>query len=150
MSIVLDIEQISWGSRFVVTVRRFRSKPPPLSKRARQVLETLYRLEEASAAELLEAVADIPSYSAVRSILRGLTERGLVSRKARGLRYVYRPTQSRRVASQSALSHLLETFFDGSPEKTMHALVDLSRERGDSVDWKALERMVLKARKEER
>ena len=133
-----------------MTPRKGTGAVPSLSKRARQVLEELYRLEEAGASELLDAVDDLPSYSAVRSVLRGLCERGLVTRRAKGLRYVYRPAQARSAASRSALRHLLDTFFDGSPAETLRALVDVSRERGDEVDWKELERLIAAARKEGR
>ena len=127
-----------------------RRSLPRLSKRAREVLDTLFRLKEATAGEILEAVDDLPSYSAARSVLRGLYRQGLVQRVERDFRYVYRPAQPRGKVSRSALSHVLETFFDGSPEQTMRALVDLSRERKEDVDWAELERMVRQARKEGR
>ncbi len=93
---------------------------------------------------------DLPSYSATRSVLRGLLSRGLVERRERGFRYVYSPSVPRGNASRSALAHLLETFFEDSPAKTMRALVDLSREREENVDWDELERLVRHARKEGR
>ncbi|MEM7203628.1 MAG: BlaI/MecI/CopY family transcriptional regulator [Planctomycetota bacterium] len=122
-----------------------------LSGRARQVLELLYRLGEATVQEVIDASdGDIPSYSAARSILRGLVEQGRAEHEQRGAKYVYRPTVSRDAESRSALAQVLETFFDGSPERTMQALLDLSR-RGDyDVDLAALERLVRRAKKEGR
>ena len=119
-----------------------------LSKRAREVLDTLFRLKQASVGDVLEAVDDLPSYSAARSVLRGLYQQGLVLREERDFRYVYRPALPRGKVSRSALAHVLETFFDGSPELTMKALVDLSRERKHDVDWVELEKLVRQARRE--
>ena len=124
-----------------------------LSARARQVMDILYRLGEATANEVLDAAGgDIPSYSAVRSILRQLETKGLVSHAEKGLRYVYRPRVSRTSRSRSALVEMLDTFFDGSAEKTMQALLDLSAERGSSheVDLDRLEKMIRQAKKEGR
>ena len=119
-----------------------------LSKRARQVVDTLYRLEEASAAELLEAIPQIPSYSAVRSILRRLVQDGHVGYREKGLRYVYFVKGSRREASRSAMRHLMETFFDGSPEKAMKALIDLSRNsEEEELGLDELEQMIKDAKR---
>lgn len=122
-----------------------------LSARAEQVMEILYRLGEASANEVLEAsLGDIPSYSAVRSILRQLQSKGRVVHEAKGLRYVYRPVEPRESKSQSALAHVLDTFFGGSPEETMKALLDLSKSRDVDVDLKKFEKMIRDAKKEGR
>lgn len=122
-----------------------------LSGRSRQVLEILYRLGEASANEILEAAGDdIPSYSAVRSILRQLVQKGRVVHEEKGLRYVYRPTVPRASQSQTALANVLNTFFDGSAEQTMKALIDLSRSPEHEVDLQEIERLIRQARKEGR
>lgn len=122
-----------------------------LSARSRQVLEILYRLGEASAGEILEAAGDdIPSYSAVRSILRQLVTKGRVKHEEKGLRYVYRPTVPRDSQSRAALARVLNTFFDGSPERTMKALIDLSRSDDYDVDLLEIEKLIRKARKEGR
>ena len=129
-------------------------KPSDLSglgARARLVLETLYQMGEASANELLEATGDkVPSYSAMRSILRTLVEKGYVTHFEEGLRYVYEPTVPKEELSKSALAHLLETFFDNSPTVTMSALLDLTRSRGERIDWDSIEAMIDKAKKEGR
>ncbi len=128
-----------------------KSDPDRLSARARQVLEILYRLGEASAGEILEvAGGDIPSYSAVRSILRQLVRKGRIVHEEKGLRYVYRPSVPTESHSQSALAHVLNTFFGGSPEKTMKALLDLSRSGDYEADLARFEKLIRKAKKEGR
>lgn len=118
-----------------------------LSARSRQVLDVVYRLGEASAADIHEELPEIPSYSAVRSILRSLEGRGLIEHSEKGLRYVYRPTVPKRKASKSAIAEVLETFFDGSPERALQALLEVSRDGGYDVDLEALDRLIEDARK---
>ena len=117
--------------------------------RQRQVLDVIYRLGEASAADVQRALPDDLSYSAVRSVLRSLEEKGQIKHRAIGMKYVYRPAVSRARAARSALSHLMRTFFDDDPAHAMKALLDLSRSRRD-VDYAELKRMVERARKEGR
>lgn len=114
------------------------------------MLDVIYRLGEASAADIQREVPEIPSYSAVRSILRALEQKRLVEHREKGMRYVYSPTVPKRRASRSALAHMLDTFFDGSPEHAMKALLDVSRDGGYEVDYEALERMIEDAREEGR
>lgn len=122
-----------------------------LSARSRQVMDILYRLGEATANQVLEeSHGDIPSYSAVRSILRQLVNQGRVEHEAKGLRYVYRPTVSRESQSRSALAQVLDTFFDGSPERTMQALLDLSESGDYDVDLRRFEELIKRAKKEGR
>lgn len=121
-----------------------------LSGRTRQVLEVIYRLGEASAGDVLRELPDLPSYSAARSVLRSLEDRGLVRHREKGMRYVYSPTQSRQKASRKALSELLDTFFDGSPLSAMNALLEISRDREQQLDTGELERLIDEARSEGR
>lgn len=100
-----------------------------LSARARQVLDEVYRMGEVSAADIRREVPDVPSYSAVRSILRSLEKKGLIQHHEKGLRYVYVPTTPKEEASRSARAKLLDTFFDGSPEYALQTLMEVSRER---------------------
>jgi len=123
---------------------------PKLGDRARQALESIYRLGEASAQDLLDEVEDIPSYSAARSVLNQLFRKGLVKRKEREFKYVYSPAIPSQRFSKSALMHLLNTFFDGSPEKTMEALLDLSRTGELDIDLDRYEEMIRDAKKEGR
>jgi predicted transcriptional regulator len=106
-----------------------------LSRRERQIMDTLYRRGRATAAEVREDMPDAPSYSAVRAMLRVLEEKGQVRHEEEALRYVFTPTASRASATKSALAHLVETFFEGSAERVVAALVEskLSREELDRL-----------------
>src|ERR1700723_1300846 len=94
-----------------------------LSRRERQIMDVLYKLERATVAEVLELMPGDPHYSTVRAQLRVLEEKGHVRHEEDQLRYVYIPAVSRDVARRSALRHLVETFFDGSTEKVVAALL---------------------------
>jgi BlaI family penicillinase repressor len=96
-----------------------------LSRRERQIMDILYREGRASASEIHQALPDRPSYSAVRAKLRVLEEKGHVRHEEQALRYVYLPTVPRDHAKQTALSHMLETFFDNSAEQAISALLNL-------------------------
>jgi predicted transcriptional regulator len=109
-----------------------------LSRRERQIMDILYRHGRATAAEIHQALPDRPSYSAVRAKLRVLEEKGHIRHEEQALRYVYVPLVARDRAKQSALKHLLETFFDNSAEQVVTALLDLpaaelSREKLDRL-----------------
>jgi predicted transcriptional regulator len=121
-----------------------------LSRRERQILEILYRRGSASASEVRESMPDPPSYSAVRAMLRVLEEKGHVRHQAEGMRYVYAPTVGATKARRSAVQHLLETFFDGSPEQAMAALLDVSATRLTREELDRMAEMIEKARKEGR
>ena len=100
------------------------SSPLDLGKRERQIVETLYRLGEASVAEVREAIADAPSYSAVRGMLNLLTEKGVVRFRQQGKRYLYRPAAPKLKTGRSALRKLVQTFFADRPGDAVAALVD--------------------------
>ncbi|MGE5645201.1 MAG: BlaI/MecI/CopY family transcriptional regulator [Acidobacteriota bacterium] len=119
-----------------------------LSRRERQIMDILYRRGRASASDIHQAMPDAPSYSAVRATLRILEEKGHVRHEDDGLRYLYLPTLAREKATRSALRHLLDTFFDGSPEKAVVALLDSSELSRKDLD--RLAALVEKARKEGR
>lgn len=118
--------------------------------RQRQVLDIVYRLGEVSAADVQRALKEDISYSAVRSVLRTLEEKGLVKHREKDLKYVYSPVVPKSRASRSALSHIIRTFFDDDPAHAMKALLDVSHSRGYDVDYSALKRMIDRARKEGR
>jgi predicted transcriptional regulator len=120
-----------------------------LSRRERQIMDILYRRERATAAEIHQAMADAPSYSAVRAKLRVLEEKGHVRHEEAALRYVYLPTVRRDTARRSALRHIVSTFFEGSVEDAMAALLDLSAARLSDADLDRIARMVEEARKGE-
>ena len=95
-----------------------------LSRRERQILDILYQRGQATAAEVQTELPEPPSYSAVRALLRILEEKGHVRHEQDGPRYVYLPTIARDNAQRSALRHILQTFFDGSAEQAISALLD--------------------------
>ena len=95
-----------------------------LSRRERQIMDIIYARGEAAAAEVQEALPDAPSYSAVRTILRILEEKGHLKHREDGPRYVFMPTEPRAKASRSALKRVVQTFFDGSLASAVAALVD--------------------------
>lgn len=97
-----------------------------LSRREREVMEILHRLGRATAAEVRSEMTEAPTDAAVRSILRILGEKGHVGFVADGQRYVYTPTVSSRAARRSALERVVHTFFDGSTEGAMAALLETS------------------------
>ena len=96
-----------------------------LSKRERQIMDVLYQMGEATVGEVLERIPDPPSYSAVRATLRVLEEKGHAQHKQDGPRYVYLPTVPQDKAKNAALTHLLGTFFGGSVEAAVMALVQM-------------------------
>src|SRR5687768_12245385 len=95
----------------------------PLSRRERQIMDVVYRLGRATAAEVLEALPDPPSYSAVRALLRVLEEKGHLRHEQDGPRYVFLPTVPRDKARRSALRRLVQTFFEGSTAQAVAALL---------------------------
>ena len=125
-----------------------KPKPTALSRRERQIMDILYKLERASVGEVLAQLADKPSYSTVRAQLRVLEEKGHVHHEEHGLRYVYVPAIPRDVARRSALRHLVETFFDGSTEKVVAALLGGEAARMSSEEFDRISRLVSKGRKD--
>ncbi len=125
-----------------------KPKPSALSRRERQIMDILYKLERASVGQVLEKMAGKPSYSTVRAQLRVLEEKGHVRHEERGLRYVYVPAVPREVASRSALRHLVETFFDGSTEKVVAALLGGEVARISPEEFDRLARLISKGRRE--
>jgi BlaI family penicillinase repressor len=127
-----------------------KPKPEPiaLSRRERQIMDILYQLERASVGQVLAKLADKPSYSTVRAQLRVLEEKGHVRHEEHGLRYVYAPAVPRDVARRSALRHLVETFFDGSTENVVAALLGGEVARITPEELDRLARLISKSRKE--
>jgi len=121
-----------------------------LSRRERQIMDILHRRGEATASEVMAELADPPSYSAVRALLRVLEQKGRISHSERGRSYVFRPTASRQTVRRQALRHLIFTFFGGSAEAAASALLDLSDEEIDSATRKRLARRIAAARREGR
>jgi BlaI family penicillinase repressor len=122
-------------------------KPHDLSRRERQIMDVIYARGQATAAEVAEAIPDPPSYSAVRALLRILEEKGHLRHEQQGLRYVFIPTVKRASARRSALKGLVQTFFDGSVEQTVAALIGQQKLSPEELD--RLAQMIARARKEE-
>jgi BlaI family penicillinase repressor len=121
-----------------------------LSRRERQIMDFLFRHGRATVAEVLAGIADPPSYSAVRAMLRTLEEKGHVTHEEEGRAYVYRPTVARDQARRSALRHMLSTFFAGSTEQAVAALLDLSGPKLTDEELERMARLVDQARNEGR
>ena len=118
-----------------------------LSRRERQILDILYQHGRATAADVQQALPDPPSYSAVRAMLRILEDKGHIRHEQDGPRYIYRPTVARDNAKRSALRHILQTFFDGSAEQAISALLDESSTKLSSAELDRLARLIDGARK---
>jgi len=124
-------------------------KPPQhheLSRRERQIIDILYAQGRATAAEVQALLPDPPSYSAVRAMLRILEDKGHVRHQQDGPRYIYLPTIARESAKRSAMRHMLQTFFDGSAEQAISALLDDSSSALSEEELDRLARMIDRAR----
>lgn len=118
-----------------------------LSRRERQIMDILYRRGRATSGKVMEELSGEPSYSTVRAQLRVLEEKGHVRHEEHGLRYVYTPTVPRHAVRQSALKHLVETFFDGSTEKVVAALLGADAARLSQEELDRIAELIVKAKK---
>lgn len=125
-----------------------KSDSSDLARRERQIMEAVHRLGEASVGEVLAEIADPPSYSAVRTMIRHLETKGLLRHRPDGKRYVYKATQSRAVASRSALRKLIDVFFAGSASDTVAAILDVSGDKLAPEDLARMADMIHQARSE--
>jgi predicted transcriptional regulator len=119
-----------------------------LSRRERQIMDLLYRLGRATAGEIMKALPGKPSDSTVRTQLRVLEAKGHVRHEEHGLRYVYMPVVPRRAVRRSALKHLVDTFFDGSAEKVVAALLGGEGRRLSDEELERSAELVERARQE--
>jgi len=120
-----------------------------LSRRERQIMDAVYRLGRATATDVLAQIPEPPGYSAVRAMLRVLENKGHLRHVLEGKSYVYYPTLARTRASRSALQNMLRTFFDGSTEKAVAALLDMSADLTED-EFARLSRLIDQARQEGR
>jgi len=125
-----------------------RKRLPPLSRRERQIMDILFARSEATAAEVQAGLPDPPSYSAVRAMLRILEDKGHLTHRDDGPRYVFSPVVPRTAARQSALRSLVKTFFDGSAPQAVAALLDMSESRLSRDEADQLARLIEKAKRE--
>ena len=121
-----------------------------LSRRERQIMDIIYQRGQATAAEVQENMPNPPSYSAVRAMLRLLEEKGYLRHEQEGQKYVFKPTLAREKARKSALKQMLETFFDGSTEQAMAALLTLSKSKLSEDELDRLSQMIETAKREGR
>jgi len=119
-----------------------------LSRRERQIMDILYQRGKGSASEVRQAMEAAPGYSAVRAMLRVLEEKGHVKHQAEGLKYVYVPVVARDKAKRSAVKHVMETFFNGSAEQIVAALLDVSSTRLTREELDRMSEMIEQAKKE--
>ena len=125
-----------------------KAKAGGFSRRERQIMDALYAMERATAAQIHEAMAEPPSYTAVRTLLTILEKKGHVSHESDGVRYVYSPIAAREDAGSSALDTLKKTFFDDSAERLVAALLTQEDIAPDEPD--RLAELIDKARREGR
>jgi predicted transcriptional regulator len=121
-----------------------------LSRREREMMNIIFRMEKATAGEVREAMADPPGYSAVRATLRVLERKGHLRHEHQGARYVYVPRQNRDKARKSALEQVLTTFFDGSAATVVATLLEQSKDKLSAEDLDRLSALIDKAREEGR
>ncbi|HET9636516.1 MAG TPA: BlaI/MecI/CopY family transcriptional regulator [Gemmatimonadaceae bacterium] len=120
--------------------------PSALSRRENQVMDILHRRTGATVAEIMADLPDPPTYSAVRSVLRILGEKGLIKHREDGPRYIYYPAQSTETAREDVLAHVVRTYFGDSPEQAMTALLRMSDADMSDADVKRLRAIIGRAR----
>jgi BlaI family transcriptional regulator, penicillinase repressor len=125
-----------------------RAHHAALSRRERQIMDVLFRRGRATAAEVMEELPGEPSYSTVRTQLRVLEEKGHVRHEDDGVRFIYMPAVARHAARKWALRHLVETFFDGSPEKAVAALLGGEGAKLSAEQLQRIADLIEKARRE--
>ena len=121
-----------------------------LGARERQIMDTIYQLGEASVSEVLAKLADPPTYSSVRTMIRALETKGLLRHHQVGTKYVYRPAHSPESAKRSALKHLMQTFFAGSAANVVETMLHPSVTKLTDDDVRRLEQLIQEARDKEK
>lgn len=123
-----------------------KKKAVQWTRRERQIMEVIHAKGKATVAEVQEGIADAPSYSAVRALMRILEEKGAIKHEEDGLRYVYFATETREKASRSALRGVLKTFFEGSLANAVAALIDAKDANLTAAEIERLEEVIKKTR----
>ena len=121
-----------------------------LGAREREIMHVLFRLGEASVGQVRDELTSPPGYSGVRAMLGALEEKGHIRHRRVGLRYLYSSAHNVSNAGTRALRHLVDTFYGGSPERTVAALLKLPDQAVESLDLEELKRAIVKARREGR
>ena len=118
-----------------------------LGKRERQIMELLYILREGAVSEVRRSLASPPSYSAVRTTMNILVRKGFLSFRTEGRKYLYRPVVPHERARQTAVRHLLKTYFDGSVREAVVGLIDADAAGLNEADYRELTALIHKARR---
>ena len=126
-----------------------KNSPMDLGARERQIMTFIYRKGQATAAEVMEGISNPPSYSGVRAMLRILEEKGYLSHKKEGARYIYMPTLSPDEAGKSAINYTVQNFFNGSAERVVAALLDVKGNELSEDDLDRLARLIEQAKNQE-
>ncbi len=124
------------------------AKIQDFSRRERQIMDVIYRLGEATAAEVMRQIPEPPGYSTVRTLLGVLERKGHLQHQRRGHHYVYSPTTPVEKASNSMLEHVMETFFDGSASRIVSAVLDISDTQMSMREYDEILAIVKTAKKE--
>ncbi len=119
-----------------------------LARRERQIMDVIHKLGEATVGDVLEQLPDPPSYSSVRTMIRHLESKGLLSHRQDGKRYIYKAKQSREAASRSALRKLMDVFFRGSAADAVAAILDVSSESLEPEDLDRMAKLIREAKAE--
>ncbi len=121
-----------------------------LGRRERQIMDVVYRRGRASVTEVLAELSDPPSYSSVRAMLGLLEDKGYLRHEQEGLKYVYLPADDTRQVRATALKHMVKTFFGGSPEQAVAALLEMSDSKLSAKDKQYFSQLIKKAQQEGR
>ena len=121
--------------------------PASLSRRERQIMDVVYKQGKVSVAEVMERLSNPPSYSAVRATMRILEEKGHLKHEKQGKCFIYLPTAPREKVKKSMLKHVLNTFFDGSVEQAVLALLEFKEEKLTDRDLKRLTQIIEDSKK---
>src|SRR5436190_3720052 len=130
--------------------KQLQSPATPLSRRERQIMDVVYKLGRATVGEVMERLSGEPAYSTVRAQLRVLEDKGHLRHEEHGLRYVYLPRVPRHMVRQSALKHLINTFFEGSAGKAVAALLGKDGFKISEEELDRISELIEKAKKEDR
>ncbi len=125
------------------------SNEESLTRREREIMDILYAKEVASAQEVMGAMEDAPSYSAVRGLLRVLLDKEHVRMRKEGAKNMYRPRKQKRTAGKNALKRALETFYGGDTREAVAALLDVAGDGMTATDRERLLQLIAKTRSEE-
>jgi predicted transcriptional regulator len=124
----------------------YQLSPEALSRRERQIMDIIFRLKEASVADILKYLPDNPAYNSIRVILTILEKKGHLIHKQEGQRYIYMPKEKPEKARQFALKHLVKTFFEGSSSKVLTTLLDMSAAELSEAQLDELSQMIEQTR----